>query len=95
MPLTRPEQETDTQQAREPNWHVVVRNDPVNLMEYVVLVFRRVLGFDLPKATKHMREVHEIGRSTVWTGGREEAELYVHQLQEWQLDAVLVEDDQD
>jgi len=27
-------------------WRVVVLNDPVNLMSYVVLVFRKVFGFD-------------------------------------------------
>ena len=27
-------------------WRVVVLNDPVNLMSYVVLVFRKVMGFD-------------------------------------------------
>ena len=27
-------------------WRVVVLNDPVNLMNYVVMVFRKVLGFD-------------------------------------------------
>ena len=73
----------------EPRWNVVVLNDPVNLMSYVVLVFRKVLGFDEPRARKHMLEVHRNGRSVVWSGAREQAELYAHQLQEWQLTAVL------
>lgn len=70
-------------------WHVVVLNDPVNLMSYVVLVFKRVLGFDNTRARKHMLEVHEHGRSVVWTGSREPAEGYVHRLQQWQLTAIL------
>ena len=49
-------------------WRVVVLNDPVNLMSYVVLVFKKVLGFDEPTARKHMLEVHEGGRSVVWVG---------------------------
>lgn len=61
-------------------WNVVVHNDPVNLMSYVTMVFRRVLGFSKEKAEKHMLEVHYNGRSVVWTGGRERAELYVQQL---------------
>lgn len=79
--------------APEPLWHVVVLNDPVNLMSYVVLVFKRVLGFDDTRARKHMLEVHRAGRSVVWTGPREQAELYVNQLQGWQLTAILEPDE--
>lgn len=77
----------------EPRWHVVVLNDPVNLMSYVVLVFEKVLGMNEPTARKHMLEVHRNGRSVVWTGGREKAELYVTQLQRWQLTAILERDE--
>ena len=36
-----------------------------------------------------MLEVHHQGRSIVWTGGREEAEHYVHQLQSHHLKATM------
>lgn len=82
---------TATQQETAPEtttpWLVVVRNDPVNLMSYVVLVFKRVLGFGEAKARKHMLEVHEKGRSVVWSGERERAEAYAQTLQTWQLSA--------
>jgi ATP-dependent Clp protease adaptor protein ClpS len=74
-------------------WRVVVLNDPVNLMSYVVMVFKKVLGFDEMKARKHMLEVHEQGRSVVWTGVREQAEAYVFTLQQWHLQAVLEADE--
>ena len=74
-------------------WRVVVLNDPVNLMSYVVLVFKKVIGFDEPTARKHMLEVHEDGRSVVWVGLRERAEAYVFALQQWHLTAVLESDD--
>lgn len=74
-------------------WRVVVLNDPVNLMSYVVLVFRRVFGFDETKARKHMIEVHEFGRSVVWIGPKEKAEAYVYTLQEWHLSAILERDE--
>ena len=61
-------------------WKVVVLNDPVNLMSYVVLVFRKVLGFDEARARRHMLEVHEKGRSVVWSGNREKAEAYAFTL---------------
>ncbi|MGE9296511.1 MAG: ATP-dependent Clp protease adapter ClpS [Puniceicoccales bacterium] len=84
--------ESDTATSTEPPWNVVVLNDPVNLMSYVVLVFRRVLGFDEDKARKHMMEVHEQGRSIVWAGERETAEGYVHELHKWQLNALMERD---
>ncbi|MDD3180385.1 MAG: ATP-dependent Clp protease adaptor ClpS [Opitutaceae bacterium] len=74
-------------------WRVVVLNDPVNLMSYVVMVFKKVFGFDEPRARQHMLEVHERGRSTVWTGKREQAEAYVFTLQQWHLTAVLESDE--
>ena len=73
-------------------WRVIVLNDPVNLMNYVVMVFRKVLGFDENKATRHMREVHENGRSVVWSGNRERAENYAYQLQHWRLQILLERD---
>ena len=76
-----------------PVWKVIVLNDPVNLMNYVVLVFRKVFGFEEQKATKHMKEVHELGKSILWIGDREEAENYVYQLQKWRLQSVLEKDD--
>jgi ATP-dependent Clp protease adaptor protein ClpS len=36
-----------------------------------------------------MLEVHERGRSLLWTGAREPAEAYVFTLQQWHLTAVL------
>jgi ATP-dependent Clp protease adaptor protein ClpS len=95
MPAESPtiEEKTETRDEQAPVWHVVVLNDPVNLMPYVVLVFRRVFGYPRPKAFQHMREVHEQGRSILWSGEREQAEAYVHTLHEWQLHAILQSDD--
>jgi len=61
-------------------WNVVVHNDPVNLMSYVTHVFRLVFGYTKDRARRHMMEVHQQGRSIVWSGPRERAELYVQQL---------------
>ena len=70
-------------------WNVVVFDDPVNLMNYVTMVFKKVFGYPTEKAEKMMMEVHEQGRSIVWTGGREKAELYTQQLHTWQLRASI------
>lgn len=88
-----PQKDSQTQLQTEGLWKVIVLNDPVNLMSYVVMVFRRVFGFDEPKARRHMLEVHEQGRSVLWTGPRERAEAYVYTLQNWQLNTVLEKDE--
>lgn len=88
-----PQTENLTEYQVEGLWHVIVLNDPVNLMSYVVMVFRKVLGFDETKARKHMMEVHEQGRSVVWSGMREKAEAYAHTLQQWHLTTVLESDE--
>jgi len=85
--LDSPEQETKS--GLDTPWNVVVHNDPVNLMSYVSLIFRRVFGFSKEKAEQHMMEVHRRGRSIVWTGAREKAELYVQQLHSHLLLATL------
>jgi len=74
-------------------WNVVVHNNPVNLMSYVTMVFQKVFGYSREKAQKHMLEVHHNGRSIVWTGVRERAELYVQQLHGYLLLATLEKSD--
>ena len=74
-------------------WKVIVLNDPVNLMSYVVMVFKKVFGFNKTKATKHMMEVHQLGKSVLWIGEREQAENYAYQLQRWKLQTILEKDD--
>ena len=90
---TLPQTETHTETALGGAWHVVVLDDPVNSMSYVVAVFRRVLGFDEATARKHVLEVHEQGRSVVWSGLRERAEHYAFTLQQWHLTTVLEPDE--
>ncbi|PAW74040.1 MAG: Clp protease ClpS [Opitutia bacterium Tous-C4FEB] len=74
-------------------WRVVVLNDPVNLMSYVMMVFKKIFGFSETVARRHMLEVHEQGRSVVWSGLREKAEAYVYTLQQWHLTAVVESDE--
>lgn len=78
-------EETKTREDLDVPWNVIVYNDPINLMSYVTLVFRRVFGYPHEKAERLMLEVHQQGRSLVWSGGREQAEFYVHQLHSYQL----------
>jgi len=83
------EKETRSEEDLDLPWQVVVHNDPVNLMSYVTMVFQRVFGYPREKAEKHMLEVHHNGRSILWSGMREPAELYVQQLHGYLLLATL------
>ncbi|MFK7741019.1 MAG: ATP-dependent Clp protease adapter ClpS [Planctomycetota bacterium] len=62
-------------------WNVIVHDDPVTLMQYVTSVFVKVFGYSSDKAHRLMMEVHKSGRSIVWTGAREQAEMYAQKLQ--------------
>ena len=87
------EKETREEEALDLPWQVVVHNDPVNLMSYVTMVFQRVFGYPREKAERHMLEVHHNGRSILWSGMREPAELYVQQLHGYLLLATLEKTD--
>jgi ATP-dependent Clp protease adaptor protein ClpS len=83
------QEQTKEKTALETPWQVVVHNDPVNLMTYVTMVFKKVFGFSTERARRHMMEVHLKGRSIVWSGPRERAEFYVQQLHGYQLLATM------
>jgi ATP-dependent Clp protease adaptor protein ClpS len=70
-------------------WNVVVWNDPITLMSYVVLVFRRLFGYDHETATKLMLQVHNEGRAVVATQPREQAEVSVTRLHAFGLQATM------
>jgi ATP-dependent Clp protease adaptor protein ClpS len=80
------------EEAFDKGWSVIVWNDPVNLMSYVVFIFRKILGFSKEKATKHMLEVHNKGKSCVARETREKAEFYYLQLQSFGLTVTLESD---
>jgi ATP-dependent Clp protease adaptor protein ClpS len=84
-----PEVAEETKEAFDLPWNVVVHNDPVNLMSYVTMVFQKVFGYPKEKAELHMLEVHRKGRSILWSGVRERAELFVQQLHGYLLLATI------
>jgi ATP-dependent Clp protease adaptor protein ClpS len=83
------ETQTETTTILDTPWNVVVWDDPVNLMSYVVYVLQRVFGYNRSLAYKLMLEVHKDGKSLVATEDREQAELHVHQLHTYGLQATL------
>ena len=95
--LTAPDKvvlpEQDTDEALDRPWQVIVFNDPVNLMPYVTMVLQRIFGYPRAKAERMMLDVHRKGRCVVWSGERERAEHYTHQLQAHQLLASMEQAD--
>jgi ATP-dependent Clp protease adaptor protein ClpS len=79
-PLEVEEPELDEVVITERPWIVIVWNDPVNLMSYVVYVFQKLFGYSRQKATKLMMQVHHDGKAAVSEGTREKAEADVARL---------------
>ena len=86
------ERTADTHVAPDLPWIVIVWNDPINLMSYVVFVFQKLFGYSKEKATTLMLDVHHKGRAVVSSGSREKAELDVFRLHEHGLWATLQQD---
>jgi ATP-dependent Clp protease adaptor protein ClpS len=84
-----PSLEPDAEVHEDLPWLVVVWDDPVNLMVYVVMVLRRVFGFGREKAERLMLQVHNEGRAIVASEAREQAELHVAQLHAYGLLATM------
>ena len=93
-PVVVPERtrDTDTIEERDRPWNVIVWNDPVTLMSYVVYVLRKLFGYGESKATKLMLQVHNEGRAIVSSGPRERAETDVHRLHHHGLQATMSQD---
>ncbi len=79
----------DKETTQDRPWQVVVWNDPVNLMEYVVWVFRKLFGHPLEEATRLMLAVHYQGRAIVAEGPREQAEIDCYRLHQHGLWATI------
>jgi ATP-dependent Clp protease adaptor protein ClpS len=83
------EEDLGTRTRLDSPWRTIVWNDPVNLMSYVVYVFRSYFGFSRPKAERLMLQVHNEGKAVVATGTREEMERHVTAMHEYGLWATV------
>ena len=70
-------------------WQTVVWNDPVNLMSYVVHVFRTYFGYPDDHATRLMMAVHHDGFAVVAEGAREQMELHAQAMHDYGLWATV------
>ena len=93
-PLEVQEPDVEDVTVTDKPWIVVVWNDPVNLMSYVVFVFQKLFGYSREKATRLMLQVHQDGKAVVSDGPREKCEGDVARLHAHGLWATLQREDQ-
>ena len=85
-------EETKSKEALDLPWQVVVHNDPVNLMTYVVFVFQKLFGYSREHATRLMLQVHHEGKAVVSSGARDKIEADVARLHGHGLWATMQKD---
>jgi ATP-dependent Clp protease adaptor protein ClpS len=64
------------------NWQVIVLNDDHNTFDHVAQTLASVIpGVSVEEGFRYADRIHNSGQAIVWTGPREQAELYWEQLQ--------------
>jgi ATP-dependent Clp protease adaptor protein ClpS len=82
----------DLRAAVDVPWILIVWNDPINLMNYVVHVFRSYFGYPREEAERLMLLVHNEGRAVVASGVREEMERHAQAMHDYGLQATITKD---
>jgi len=77
---TKPKAREETATRRIPPYNVILENDDYHTLDFVVDVLRKVLGCTLERAAQLALQAHTTGRSIIWTGTKEVAELKVEQV---------------
>lgn len=78
-----------TEEVTQQPWVTIVWDDPVNLMSYVVHVFREYFKYPQAKAERLMLQVHHDGKAVVSHGNREAMERDVSAMHGYGLQATL------
>lgn len=80
---SKPAPSTKTKPKKQPPYAVIVENDEFHTFEYVILALSKICGHNEQKAFLLAYEIHTKGKTTVWSGTRELAELKRDQLKEF------------
>src|SRR4249920_1509778 len=82
--VAAPVEEVAPDERTKPKWQppyaVILFNDDINGFDFVVGVLRKVFHYGLVKAFKLTITAHTAGRSVVWSGPLEVAELKADQI---------------
>jgi ATP-dependent Clp protease adaptor protein ClpS len=79
-PVAEPEQATDTARADAPRWKVLLHDDEVTTIDFVVWLLMRVFAKPPEEAVELTLLVHRTGLAIVAITHLERAELYVEQV---------------
>lgn len=79
----RPVPETSTRPKKQPSYAVIVENDDFHTFDYVIEALSKTCGHSQQKAFLLAYEIHTQGRTVVWSGTLELAELKRDQLREF------------
>ena len=86
MTTTERKSDTGKQSAQAPRWKVLLHNDDVHSMDYVVgALCKAVPGMDKAEAERVMMEAHLNGVGLVTTCHKEQAEYYRDRIQTFGL----------
>jgi ATP-dependent Clp protease adaptor protein ClpS len=69
------EKRSSSKPKKQPPYAVVVLNDELHTFNYVIETFMKVFGYPAEKCFQLATEIHIRGRSIVWSGSKEVAEL--------------------
>jgi ATP-dependent Clp protease adaptor protein ClpS len=86
-PATKPDDKT--KRKVQPPYAVILHNDDLNGFDFVLGVLRKIFHYDRAQARKLTLEAHEKGRSIVWSGQLEHAELKADQIRSCGADPVM------
>ena len=84
--------EFDEESRTERPWVVIVWDDPVNLISYVILVLQKLFGYSREKAHELTMQIHHDGKAVVSAGTRDDAERDVARLHSHGLWATMQRD---
>jgi ATP-dependent Clp protease adaptor protein ClpS len=78
----RPRRKVSEQTASKtlPPYAVILHNDDFNTVDFVIHVIIKVFHYPVEKAVAHTLEAHHTGRTIVWSGSKEVAELKAEQI---------------
>ncbi len=79
-PVQTPEAETSEHTELAPQWKVLLLNDDVTTVEFVIWLLKKVFHKPHTEAVRLTWEVHDTGAALITVTNLERAELYVEQV---------------
>lgn len=89
--IVRPKskKKNETKERRQPPYNVVLVNDDDHSFDYVINMCQKLFGHPIERGYQIAKQVDEQGRSIVWTGALELAELKRDQIHGFGADPLI------